>query len=118
MMVRRVRRASRIASTTTSRSPHGDDAPVGLQLPNHIELAGGRHARAHVVDAELGRDRRGGSSIVAREQHGREPERTQPRERESRGRLERVAENDDSGHGSVDRDDDRRRTLRLSIRHD
>ncbi len=60
---------------------HRDHAAFGLQAPDHVGLAGREHLGVDLVDPDLGRDRTSGRRVVARQQHGAQPERAQPRDR-------------------------------------
>ena len=66
-------------------------------------MSPGRTSAITCVDPGFGGDRPGRALVVARQQHGREAERAQVRDRLGRGRLDPVGEDEEAGDRAVDR---------------
>ena len=98
------------ASAAASLTPSPTIAttrPSACSRSTTSTLSGGQHLGDHLVDADLGGDRRGDGRVVAGEQHRAQPERAQPRDRLGAGRLDRVGDDEHAAGGAVPADGDR-----------
>ena len=75
---------------------HRDQLAVGLLAFDERHLVFGCRLRQEVVDASLGRDRRGSKRVVARDHHRLDPHRAQMREALSDATFDDVLQVDDA----------------------